>query len=79
MPRHSLFYVSTEGVGCRSFPCRDIRFYVVTGNGHSKGFAVTTELALGRDFVFATKYFMSLNERFCVATGNFRLRYSWPG
>ena len=59
MPRQSLFYVSTEGVECRSFPCRDIRFYVATGNGHSKGFDVATKLALGRVFVFATKYFMS--------------------
>ena len=28
-----------------SFLCRDIRFYVVIGNGYSKGFAVMTELA----------------------------------
>ena len=39
------FYVMIEGVGCRSFLYCDIRFYVVTGNGHSKGSVVVTELA----------------------------------
>ena len=39
------FNVATEGVGCRRFLCHDITFYVVTGNGHSKGFAIATELA----------------------------------
>ena len=39
---------ATGGVGCRSFLCRDIRFYVVTGNGHNKGFAVATEFGHGR-------------------------------
>ena len=40
------FYVAIEGVGCTSFLCRDIRFYVATRNGHNKGFAVTTKLAM---------------------------------
>ena len=39
------FYVVTEGVRYKSFLCCDIRFYVTTGNGHSKGFVVMTELA----------------------------------
>ena len=42
------FYVATKGVGCRSFLCRDIRFYVATGNGHSKGFAIVTEFGHDR-------------------------------
>ena len=31
------------GVGCRSFLCQDIRFYVTTGKGLSKGFAIVTK------------------------------------
>ena len=45
----------TEGVGCRSFLCRDIRFYIATGNGHSKGSAVATELAKARRNSVATE------------------------
>ena len=50
------FYVETKGVGCRSFLCRDIRFYVTTGNDHSKGSIIAIELArpgvLCRDRMF---------------------------
>ena len=45
------FYVAEEGVGCRSFPCHDIRFYVATGNGHSKGCAVATKFGHERRVV----------------------------
>ena len=42
------FYVTTEGVGCRSFLCRNIRFYVTTRNGHSKGSVVAIEFGHNR-------------------------------
>ena len=42
------FYVATEGIGCRSFPCRDISFYVATWNGHNKCSTVATEFGHDR-------------------------------